>query len=250
MDVKFTNSENCLIGEEEFTYFRDFVSLLKQIEETLKEIGAKKFFSSPDQKIQRARESLAEFFFISGLKKDTGKDWWLLQPKDEFPDFILMTVNNYPIMVTLDQFELVEIQERCQTFDEMLSIVNKKIKKGYPENYNLLIFINHKESINWLSRLEEKIESFHPFKSIWSIHLLFRDPKDIFSAVVTQIRPYPIKRIEVKFSDEELYKQSPILDITEKIETSEGIFLQFKPEVVAELKKELRKIKKDKKEQQ
>jgi hypothetical protein len=239
MDIKFTNSENCLLGVKEVTYFRDFLSILKQIEETLREIGAQKFFSSPDQKIQRVRESLAEFFFISALKKDTGKDWWLLQPKDEFPDFTLMTVTSSPLMVSLDQFELVEIQERCQTFDEMFNTIKRKFDKGYPKNFNLLIFINHKESINWLSFLEKRIESFEPFKSIWTVHLLFLDPGNIFSAVVTKIRPYPIKKIEVSFSDKELYSQSSILDITEKIETEDGLFFQFKPEIITELRKKL-----------
>lgn len=74
-------------------YFRDSISLLKQIEQTLSEIGPQEFFSSTDNKVKKVRESLAEFFFILALKKDTNKDWLLMQPKDVFPDFILMTVD-------------------------------------------------------------------------------------------------------------------------------------------------------------
>ncbi len=243
MNIKFIDSEICFMNGKEALYFRDNIALLKQIEKTLSKIGPQKFFSDPDQKIQRDREGLVEYFFISALKKLTGKDWWLLQPKDNFPDFFLMTINGNPISIRLDKFELVEIPCRCQTFDEMMSIIDAKLNKGYPENYHLLIFINHKESKEWVNLFNQKIKNYYPFKAIWTVHLLFQNEVKIYSSVVNRIRPQPILHIEVNFNDKKLYKQQFMPNLMNKIETKNGTFLQLKPDVAKELRKAFLKIK-------
>lgn len=82
------------------------------------------------------------------LKKYSRKDYYMLQPADQFPDFDLMSARQEQdaISITLDRFELVTIPDRCNSFEDALSIVKGKIEKGYPVNFNLLVFINHKKA--------------------------------------------------------------------------------------------------------
>ncbi len=243
MTIEFINSEICHIDGKEMIYFRDSISLLKQIEQTLSEIGPQKFFSSTDNKVKRVRESLAEFFFILALKKDTNKDWLLMQPKDDFPDFILMTVDNNPITITLDQFELVEIPSICQTYDQMMDIVNTKLNKGYPENYHLLIFVNHEKSKEWIALLSQQLENYHPFKAVWTVHLLFKGKDNLYSSVVNKIRPYPTKNIETSFNEVGLYQPRAVPTFMDKTEREGKTFLGFKPDFAKEFTKSLRKLK-------
>lgn len=183
---------------------------------------------------------MAEFFFIWALKKSTNKDWWLMQPEDDFPDFILMTVDDNTIKITLDQFELVEIPSRCQTYEQMLGIVHTKLNKGYPENYHLLIFVNHEKSKEWIALLSQQLKNCYPFKAIWTVHLLFKGNDNIYSSVVNRIRPYPTQNIETNFSE---YRPQAIPTFMEKTEKEGKTFLSFKADFAKEFTKSLRRIK-------
>lgn len=246
-DIKFIDSENCIINDEKGIFLREHFSLLKQAKKALDQVGAKGFFTNPNHEIKMAREALAEYFFTSALKKYTNQDLWVLQPQEDPPDFVLMTVNDNPITITLDQFELVEIEEHCKTFNEMMDIINSKLNKGYPKNYHLLIFVNHHKSKEWVELLNQNLEMNPPFQAIWTLYLLFQNRQEVFNAVVNRIRP-SLVNITVDFNDKIIYKQKTAPNFTETIETSEGKFLKIKPEFADKLRKELlnAKLNKDK----
>ncbi len=206
--------------QKDLLYFFSPVALLNRIEKTLSEIGGKKFFSNPDEETKRVRESLAEFFFMVALKKDSGRDWWMIQPKDQFPDFDLMTASQQgnTISITLDRFELVTIPDRCESFQDALAVVQAKISKGYPENFNLLIFVNHEKSREWVTLLNEQLGDFHPFKSVWTVYLLFKGKDNPYSAVVNRIRPQPLRTVEANFSDRALWEMEPLPIFMEEVE--------------------------------
>jgi len=232
------------MNNNELLYFYDPITLLKRMEKTLSEIGPKKFFSNPDDETKRVRESLAEFFFILALKKDTGKDWWLYQPKDQFPDFDLMTVNQLKkkIFITLDRFELVTIPDRCNSFEEALSIVRGKITKGYPENYNLLVFVNHIKSREWVKLLKQQLVKSYPFKSIWTVYLLFKGKDNPYSAVVNQICPPSQCSIETSFDNKALWEMGPLPIFMEEIEIEGKKCRAFKEDFMKEFRLMLKKI--------
>jgi uncharacterized protein YeaO (DUF488 family) len=241
--IEFINSEICKIDGVEEVYFRDHHSLIKDIFKTLSTIGAKKFLSSPEENIKKKRESMAECFFISALKKDTNQDWWLLQLKDDPPDFVLMTVKDGPpiIELTLDEFELVEIPGFCKSSNEMMDIVQSKLTKGYSESYHLLIFINNEKSKEWVNLLYGQIKVFHPFKSVWTVHLL-QNKESKFISVVNRLRPYPVRHIESAFNDSKLNDVPPIPNFMEETIKEEGTFLAFKKDFTQELTRGMRRI--------
>lgn len=242
--VKFINSEICEIDGKELAYFKDHRSLRDKIIETVSIVGPNKFFSSTDEEIKKVRESMAEYFFTIALKKDNHQDWLLMQPKNDPPDFILMTAKDNPITITFDEFELVEIPGRCQSFDEMMSIIQKKLKKGYPEKYHLLIFVNNEKSKEWINLLNSQLKNYYPFKTIWTVHLLwYKGKKDLFGSVVNRLRPYPIRHIEVALNDNNLSQSQSVPSFMEEIKQDNKIFLVFKPNFVKELTKKIRKIK-------
>ena len=236
--IKFIDSENCIIEDERGIVFKEHYSLFKQAKEVLDKIGATRFFTDPHQETKMAREALAEYFFTSAFKKYINKDLWILQPKEDPPDFVLMTAEDDPITITLDQFELVEIEKHCDTFDGMMDIINNKLNKGYPTNYHLLIFVNHYKSKEWIELLNQRLEINPPFQSIWVLYLLFKNSQKIYSAVVRRIRPSLIN-IGVDFNDEGIYKQNEAPNFAETIKANNRKFFKFKPEFLDKLRKEL-----------
>ena len=241
--MKIKNSEICQVDGKDMTYFRYPMSLFNQIEKTLNEIGPEKFFSSPYADIKKVRESMAEYFFALALKKMTKKDWLIMQPEKEFPDFVLISVGEGANKINLEQFELVEVMNRCKTFDEMLGIVNGKINKGYPENYNLLIFINHEMSKEWIPLLHKNLGEYYPFKAIWTVYLLFKGENNPFCAIVNRIRPLPILQVEANFTDPELYTTQSVPYFIETQDIDGDKILNFKKEFIVDLIKEMRRNK-------
>jgi hypothetical protein len=241
MSIDFINSEKCKIDDKEMIYFRDTRQLRDKIIETVSNVGAGNFFSSTDENVKKVRESMAEYFFTLSLKKDSQKDWFLMQPQNDPPDFFLMTATDNPMTITLDAFELVEIPGRCQMFDEMMNIVQKKIDKGYSVSYNLLIFVNNDKSREWLSLFHEQLKNYYPFKTIWTVHLLwYKEKKDVFGYVVNRLRPYPVKHIEGELAEPHPFQTTPFF--MEEIKKENKIFLSFKSDFAEELTKELRRI--------
>ena len=237
------------MDEKNLLYFYSPIALLKRIEKTLLEIGSQRFFSNPDEETKRVKESVAEFFFMVALKKYNGKDWWMFQPKEQFPDFDLMTASQgaSSISITLDRFELVTIPDRCATFEEALGIVQGKISKGYPDNYNLLIFVNHVKSREWVALLNQHLKNYQPFRSIWTVYLLFHGKDNPYSAVVNKVRPLPMETIEANFSDKKLWEMETLPIFMEEIEISGQKCRAFKPDFMKEFSKKMRQANLDRK---
>ena len=242
MAIDFIDSETCCVNGGNFIYFMRPNVLRDRFIETVERVGAEKFFSSPKNDIKQARESIAEYFFVLALKKGNGQEWFLMQPKDDPPDFQLMTVS-VTNEITLDSFELVEIPPRCQTFEEMMNIVQSKINKKYSENYNLLIFVNHEKSSEWIKLLHEQLKNHSPFKTIWTVHLIwYKGKKDLYGSIVNRLRPYLAKSIKVALNDEVLRKEFLMPNYMEEMRIDGKIFLNFKPDFAKELTKMMRKI--------
>ncbi len=226
------------MNKNELLWFYSPLSLLNRIEKTLSEVGGKKFVST-----HRDWESLAEFFFMVALKKHSGKDFYILQPEDQFPDFDLMSASQEQdvISVTLDRFELVTVPDRCDSFEDALSIVNGKISKGYPENFNLLVFVNHIKSREWVAMLNTRLEVFHPFKSVWTVCLLFQGKDNPYCAVVNRIRPQPLQTIAANFSDKSLWMMEPLPIFMEEVEVDGKKARAFKAAFMKEFQMKMRK---------
>ncbi|MFH1402340.1 MAG: hypothetical protein ABIG87_01800 [Patescibacteria group bacterium] len=236
----FLDSENYILEGKEMIYFKHSNNLVYNINDAIKDFGAKAIFSSPKKDIKVIRESIAEYFFISALKKDTGKDWFIMQPQNDPPDFWLMTFDKN--LITLDPFELVEIPEHFSKFDEMFGVVNKKINKRYSERYNLLIFVNNKSSNNWVELLHKNLGEYFPFKTVWTIKLLSgKDNQNISKFVINRIRPFPIKNIITSFDDEIIFRYADIPDFMEEKIFNGKTFLSLKKDFVKDLTKEMRR---------
>jgi len=213
-------------------------TLFNQINAALKEVGPEKFFKSPNEKIKKAREGFAAYFFTLALKKYTDRDWWLTQydqAKREYPDFDFISFAENPDDIKIEKVELTGIYPNFKSFDEVAKIVEKKQKKygGKPVKFSLLIFVNHEKSEEWINLLREKIISAHPFLSIWTIHLLFKEGgKEVKKAVAQRIMPLPGLRVEADTDDPKIYKPQPIPNYIEQYKEGGKTYFAFKSEFV------------------
>jgi hypothetical protein len=244
MSVNFINSDRCVIDGKEMIYFKHPNNLIDEIEKTLLQIGAEKFFSSPEQSIQKKWEGLAEYFFTLALKKGTGIDWYIRQPADDPPDFELYSIKDNPIEIMLDRFELVEIPAICKDFEGAANIVQRKINKKYSENYSLLIFINNEKSKEWARLFTDQIKDYHPFKGVWVIYLLwYKGKKDLYGSVVYRLRPFPIMSINADLNDIQTRQlNSNIPNFMEEIKIENNNFINFKSAFSNELVKKMKRI--------
>ena len=241
MSLEFIDSDIVKIDGETLIYFRDSSALLKGAQEVLTKIGPEKFFSSPADYAKKAKESMPGAFFLLELQSLTSDFLFLMQPQKDPPDFIMMKIGSTIETMRLDPFELVEVPTRCESFEEMLAIVQKKIDKGYTEKYNLLIFVNNENSKEWLPLLNQKLVNYDPFLSVWTVHLLVDKNNGNYMPIVNKLRPLPIVHIDTKIENIKFPTNTPYF--TQEIIREGKKFLGFKQEFVAEFLKKLRKIK-------
>jgi hypothetical protein len=120
-------------------------TLLDKVGEILKAVGPEKFFSSSDEKVKKAREGFAAYFFTLAMKKHTGKDWWLAQPDQadrSYPDFDFMSFGKSPEDLGAESVELTGVYPHFKSFDEALKVIEEKQKKygPGPVKFSLLVF--------------------------------------------------------------------------------------------------------------
>ena len=242
MAIRFIDSQTCEIDGSKLVYLRDALTVFRKIDETLKFVGAQKFYSSPDNEIKRVRESLAELFFLLAVKNATKQDWYLLQPNEEFPDFYLMSVKEGSSPVSLHSFELTEVPPHVETFEQAMSIVNSKLTRGYQPKSNLLIYLNNLNGLEWAKMIEMKIKNTSSFKEIWTIRVLSRNNNtELTHTVANRLRPHPILQWVADFDNPGLFRGGPIPQFTEILETEEGSFLHFKRDFIKDFIKGARR---------
>lgn len=212
-------------------------------QEVLNRVGAKKFFSDPNEEVKKAREGFAGYFFTLVLKKATKRDWWLAQIKREFPDFDLMSFTENLEDIILEQVELVTIPDRFKNYEEMMSIVQGKLTSySDPKNINLLIFVNHVKSEEWIRLLNDGLTS-NPFKSIWTIHFLFKNGKEIKRVIAHKLRPFPVLKVDVDTDETELYRPQLLPKYLEETKRDGKTFVIPKPNSVNEFIKNIKRAK-------
>ena len=240
MTVDFVNSEEVKLDDKSMIFSREPFAILREIEKTIEKIGPGKFYSSPEDEIKKVRESMAAFFFMVTLQKDRpDRLVMLMQPQNDPPDFIITTIGNEITEMTMDPVELVEIPPRVEFVDDMLSIVKKKIKKGYSQSYHLLIYINNTRSQEWIPTLDAWLKDYKPFSSIYTIHLL--ENKIDWWPVVHKLRPGKIRKFETKLS--EVKFPTTIPNCMMEMSQDSHKFLIFKPESIAKIREKVKNIK-------
>lgn len=180
------------------------LALYNQIKEVLDTVGPEAFFRSPDEGVKSAREGLAILFYVSSLAQGSGKFWWIRQvgKGEQFPDFHIFMVDDDPLSFSFEGIELVEIPIRTASYEDALEIVKKKINKGYPPGYSLLVFLNNVNSTTWLPRLNVDLKSQRIFKVISTIHLLDEHrPNDTYRIIINKTWPLPVETISIAMED-------------------------------------------------
>jgi len=222
------------------TLFAHPHTLFGQVCKVLDKVGAKNFFTSPDEEVKKAREGFVAYFFTLTLKIYTGRDWWLAQYDQAvraYPDFDFMSFAENPDDMKMESVELTGIYPRFKSFDEALKVVKNKQKK-YGENkvkFSLLIFVNHEKSEEWITMLRNNVNSEHPFLSIWTIHLRFKKGgKEVGKAVAQRIMPLPGLRVEADMDDPEMHKRQPLQSY---MELHEDGTVTFKTEFINKMKR-------------
>lgn len=213
-------------------------ALLDKVGDVLKEVGAEKFFSSPEERIKKAREGFAAYFFTLAMKKHTGKDWWLAQPDQaerSYPDFDFMSFGKSPEDLGAESVELTGIYPHFKSFDEAIKVIEQKQKKygADPVKFSLLVFVNHEKSEEWIELLKERLTTEHPFISIWTIHLRFKQGgQEVGAAVAQRIRPLPVARVTANTDDPETHKRQPLPSYMEEKEVDGVHYVTFKQEFI------------------
>jgi len=217
-------------------------TLFDQVGKVLEKVGSEKFFTSSDEEVKKAREGFAAYFFTLTLKKYIGRDWWLAQYNQvtrAYPDFDFMSFAENPDDMKMESVELTGVYPHFKSFDEALKVVEKKQKQygTEPVKFSLLVFVNHEKSEEWINMLREKVISEHPFLSIWTIHLRFKEGgKEVGKAVAQRIRPLPGLRVEADMDDPEIHKRQPLQ--TYMVSHEDGT-VTFKTEFIDKMRKKV-----------
>ena len=220
-------------------------TLLDQVGKVLENVGPQKFFTSSDEKVKKAQEGFAAYFFTLALKKYTGRDWWLFQPNQaerSYPDFDFISFAENPDDMRMESVELTGVYPHFKSFDEVIKIIEKKQKKygNEPVKFSLLIFVNHEKSEEWINLLKKNINNEHPFLSIWTIHLRFKKGgKEVGKAVAQRIMPLPGLRIEADTDDHKIHKPQDIPFYMERLKGGE---ITFKAEFIDKLRSKIKII--------
>ena len=221
-------------------------TLLDQVGKVLEKVGSEKFFTSPDEDVKKAREGFAAYFFTLTLKKYLGRDWWLAQydqAERAHPDFDFISFAENPNDMKMEPVELTGVYPHFKSFDEALKVVEKKQKQYGNEQlkFSLLIFVNHKESEEWINQLRNRISSEKPFLSIWTIHLRFKKGgQQVGKAVAQRIAPLPGLRVEADTDDPEIHKRQPLPSYMEQHKEGKQTYITFKAEFIDEMRKKFR----------
>ncbi|MBI5645265.1 hypothetical protein HY970_04205 [Candidatus Kaiserbacteria bacterium] len=241
MTIRFIDSQTCEIDGSKLVYLRDALTVFRKIQKTLNEIGADKFYSSPENDVKRDRESLAELFFLLASKAGTGMDWYLLQPNDDFPDFYLMAITESDPPVLLHGFELTEVPPRVEKFEDAMSIVNSKLQRRYQPKHNLLIYLNNAKGREWTPLIAEQITNTS-FKEIWTVQVLtINNNTELKFSVANRIWPQPAIQWVADFDTPGLFRPKEIPKNSEILKTDAGDFLQLKREFVKDFLKNVRR---------
>ncbi|MFA6404597.1 MAG: hypothetical protein WCW03_01190 [Candidatus Paceibacterota bacterium] len=218
-------------------------TLLDQVGKVMDRVGSEKFFSSSDEKVKKAREGFVAYFFTLALKKYTRRDWWLAQYDQAtraYPDFDFISFAENPDDMKMEPVELTGIYPHFKSFDEALKVVEKKQNQYGDKSvkFSLLVFVNHEKSEEWISLLRQKVSSEHPFLSIWTIHLRFKDGrKEVGKAVAQRIVPLPYLRVEARTDDPEMHKRQPLPTYIEQHQDGENIYITFKAEFINKMRR-------------
>lgn len=209
-------------------------TLFSKVEKVLASVGPKKFFTSPDEEVKKAREGFAAYFFTLALKKYTKRDWWVAQPNQaerQFPDFDFISFSDKLEDIKLESVELTGIYPNFKTFEEVRRVIEKK-QTHYGDDqlkFSLLIFINHQKSEEWTELLREHLKTPHPFVSIWTIHLLFKKGgEEVEKAVAQKIVPLPGIRVEADMDDSEIHEKQPLPPYLIKRKEGGNTYIEFK----------------------
>jgi len=215
-------------------------TLLNKVGQILDQVGSKKFFSSSDEEVKKAREGFAAYFFSLALKKWTNRDWWLAQR--QYPDFAFFSFGDNPNSVKIERVELTGVYPHFQNFEKMMEVIDDKKRKygNNPLNFSLLVFVNHGKSEEWIKILRGKLITEHPFLSVWTIHLLFKKGgKEVGKAVAQRIKPLPGLRIEANTDDQEIHKIQPLPSYLEKKKEGGSVYITFKPDFINKFRKQI-----------
>ena len=223
-------------------------TLLDQVDKVRKKVGDEKFFKSSDEEVKKAREGFAGYFFTLGLKKYTGRDWWLAQYDQAaraYPDFDFISFADNPDDMKMEPVELTGVYPHFKSFDEVLKVVEKNQKQYGDKSvkFSLLVFVNHEKSEEWINLLRKNVSNAHPFLSIWTIHLRFKKGgKEVGKAVAQRIVPMPGLRIEADTDDSEIHKRQPLPSYMEQRRGGEQTYITFKTEFIDKMRKKVRAL--------
>ena len=221
-------------------------TLFQGVGKILEKVGPEKFFSSPEEEVKKAREGFAAYFFTLALKEFTGRDWWLSQPDQaerQYPDFDFISFGEEPNPIRIESVELTGVYPHFKTFEEVLKVVEKKQKQYGDEavRFSLLIFVNHEKSEEWTKMFIDRLETHHPFLSIWTIHLRFKKGvQEVGKIVAHRIRPLPALRVEADTDNPKIHLRQPLPNYVEETNAGGSVYVKFKDDFIASFIKRIR----------
>jgi hypothetical protein len=217
-------------------------TLLERVGEILEKYGAEKFLHGDNEECQKGRETFFEYFFIIGFRRLSHKDWWILQPKERFPDLLLISFIEHPLSMEVLQYEHVMIPDHYKEVAKMVKNVTDKIeKKQYDTGgpCGLLVFSNNKRSKAFEEGLYQTLKNkIHPFTEVWTTSLEGPNSTTIKKIVVSKVRPLPVIRFKFDFKDQLLFTCQTPPTCMEQVEEDGVKFLRLKKEARIEFKKE------------
>ncbi len=216
-------------------------TFLERIDKIREKYGAEEFLHGDNEACQKGREAFFEYWFVIGFKRLSRRNWWILQPKEEFPDLLLISFIEQPPSMEVLRYEHVMIPDHYKDVGKMIKNVTDKIaKKQYDTGgpCGLLVFSNNVLSKAFEARLYQTLDKIKPFTEVWTTSLEFLDSVTIKKIIVSKVRPLPVIRFEFDFNDQSLYTYQTPPTCMEQVEEGGVKFLRIKEEARIEFKKE------------
>lgn len=124
--------------------------------------------ASKDGRFKKEREAWTTAVLALALEKLTGEEWWIeIETVETTPDTKLRRVDQHSGR-NIIQTRSIEVVDWEENVDDIMEVIGKKCKRGYPGHYLLAVNARHSGKVLNIERITREIKGIpSPFLEIW-----------------------------------------------------------------------------------
>jgi uncharacterized protein YlzI (FlbEa/FlbD family) len=123
-----------------------------------------------DGRFKKEREAWTTGVFALALSKLNGEKWWIeIETRESTPDTRLRRIDQSSGNNVI-QTRSIEVVDWEENVDDIMKVIKKKCKRGYPDHYLLLVNARHGEGVLDFDRVIEEMKKIRsPFLEVWVV---------------------------------------------------------------------------------